>query len=94
MGIMRRCRDSQEVVDHWTRAILDLLLLLTQLFKAVGIIFGCSVKNIEEALTRVAHFEHTSQVSTTVAVVGSTPDRAQAVIVKNLVPFLAELVCA
>lgn len=54
------------------------------------VLWSC-VKDVEEPLTGVTHFEDAGEVSTSIAVVWSTPHRAQPVIVEDLVSFLAQL---
>ncbi len=58
------------------------------------IIFRRRRENVKEPLPRVAHLQHTREIPAPVAVVRCGPDGAEAVVVEDLVAFLAELVGA
>lgn len=64
---------SQEVVNHWTRAAILVLLVLAELLHPVGVVFRCRIEDVKVALSPIANFEHTGQISAPVAVIRRTP---------------------
>ena len=58
------------------------------------IILRRGIKDIEEPLPLIADLEHARHVPAPVAVIGRAPDRAQPIVIKNLISLLAELVRA
>lgn len=62
------------------------------MFSTVDIILRSRVEDIEISFTGIRNLKNTGQISAPVAVIRSTPDGAQPVVVQDLVSFLAELV--
>lgn len=58
------------------------------------VILRRGIENVEETLARVADLEHAGHVAAAVAVIGGTPNGAEAVVIQDLVALLAELVGA
>lgn len=83
---------SEEVVPNWIGSSILLLLLL--LLQAMNFVFRRCVKYIPLSLSTRTDFEHTGQVSTSVAVVGCAPYRREAVIKHDHVALVAQLMGA
>ena len=95
MGLRRSCTlttSSQKVFNDRTLPIFALLLLCLLLIP-MHIVLWRSIENVEVSVTSIADFQDTCKISASIAVVWSAPDRAQAIIVENLVSFLTELMC-
>lgn len=71
-----------------------MLLLLLLLLVAVNVIFRSSIKDVEISISRVTDFQHAGQITTSVAVIRRTPDRAQPVIIQDLIALLTKLMCS
>lgn len=82
---------SQKIVND---RILPIPILLRLLLSTMDIIFRSRVEHVEESLARITYFQDASQISAPVAVIGGTPDRAQPVVVENLITLLTELMCS
>ena len=82
---------SKKVLNHNALTILIRLILL---LSPMQIILRRGVKHIEEPLRLIADLEHARHVAAPVAVIGRAPDRAQPIIIEDLIALLAELVRA
>ena len=60
----------------------------------MDIVLRCSVENIEISVSRITDFEYAGKIATTIAVVWSTPDRTESIIVEDLISFLTQLMCS
>lgn len=87
---MIRTLPSQKVLNDRTLTVFA-LLLLRLLLVSMGIILRRSVENIEIPVSRITDFEYAGKIATTVAVVWSTPDRTESIIVEYLISFLTQL---
>ena len=82
---------SKEILNHNALTVLiRLILLLTPM----QIIFRRRIKDIEEPLSLIADFEHTGHIPTPIAIIRRAPDRAQPVVIEDLIALLTELVRA
>ena len=82
---------SKEILHHNALPILTRLILL---LPPMQIILRRRIKDIEEPLPLIADLEHARHVPAPIAVIRRAPDRAQPVVVQDLIALLAELVRA
>lgn len=85
---LHKPRVSQKIVNH---RILPVFVLLRLLLVPMYVVLRRRIEDIEEPLAGIADFEHTGQISASIAVIWRTPNRAQSVIVEHLIPLLAQL---
>ena len=82
---------SKKILHH---DALTVLIRLVLLLPPMQIILRRRVKDVEEPLPLIANLEHARHVPAPVAVIRRAPDRAQVIVVQDLVALLTELVRA
>ena len=82
---------SKKILHHNALPVLIGLILL---LAPMQIVLRRGIKDVEEPLPLIADLEHARHVPAPIAVIWRAPDRAQPVVVEDLIALLAKLVRA
>jgi len=82
---------SKKILHHNTLSIRPLVGLIWLLPSVKFVLWRC-IEDVEISLPSITDFQHTRHVPAPIAIIGSAPYRAEAIIIQHLISLLAELV--